>query len=504
MVRGPGRGGLPLASRMGMITVAALAPAVPAGQQGDGLALPLCARSLGAPAARAALADAEGCAESEDGLCLQPGLLQTGTRLRPPIEWAAQLDGESYAEAEEGPCMQPGFLQTGGALLTPEGNATLLPLPVPEGAWELGDVGRTASPEHPAMIAVHAVRLLGQQAAVQAVGSATTMLIVVLPLLVVLALCGCCLLRSREGPGDVGRSAWDPAGGKLLDQPPAKGRPGPGRSPGPSTHSLPPRGGPQQAQRPQTHGAIGFSRVPEESGQLAPSPAARPTVGSSGAASAPILCRSLVLPNLESVFNISAEALLSRRLGNLQIKGASERTLLECAVQERQLSIRSVGNDARPRATVRKDGGALNIYGREDSFFGSLEAASGPNDCGLVQDGEVRMKVLAEPGGQLQFRAFAMDGQQLAAGGCVHGEWRLQVRANADAILITSCVLAMIFFSPAARSSIATPVSTTPQPSISRQPTPQASASVSRSPPPPAHPHAPGSRTSPHPPVRRP
>ncbi|CAK0865387.1 unnamed protein product [Prorocentrum cordatum] len=318
--------------------------------------------------------------------------------------------------------MLPGLLQTGGALLAPAGLAAPLPPAAPEGAWEMGGVGPVASPLPPAMIAVHAVRLLGRQAAVQAVGSATAMLVVVLPLMAVLALCGCCLLRSREGPGHAGRGAWDPAGGKLLDQASAKGRPGPGRSPGPSTHSLPPRagGGPQQPQRPQTQGAVGLAGAHAEEGAppraaLAAAPSARPSLGPAGAASAPILCRSLVLPNLESVFNISAEALLNHRLGNLQIKGASERTLLECAVQERQLSIRSVGNDARPRATVRKDGGALNIYGREDSFFGSLEAASGPNDCGLVQDVPA---VLAEPGGQLQFRAFAMDGQQLAAGGC--------------------------------------------------------------------------------------
>lgn len=388
--------------------------------------------------------------------------------------------------------MQPGLLQTGGSLVTREANATLLPLAAPEGAWELGGLGRAASPEPPAMIAVHAVRLLGRQAAVQAVGSATTMLIVVLPLLVVLALCGCCLMRSRDGPADLGPSA-----GKMLDQQQMRGRPGPARSPGPSMHSLPPRAGGRPSERPQT-----FKGVEEGTPQVPGTTiSARPTVGSSGAASAPILCRSLVLPNLESVFNINAEALQSRRLGNLQIKGASERTLLECAVQERQLSIRSVGNDARPRATVRKDGGALNIYGREDSFFGSLEAASGPNDCGLVQDGEVRMKVLAEPGGALQFRAFAMDGQQLAAGGCVNGEWRLQVRANADAILITSCILAMIFFSPAARASIAgaTPMHMSPAA------TPHA---VSRSPPPQsAHLRGPGpgsSRISPPPPGRRP
>jgi len=149
---------------------------------------------------------------------------------------------------------------------------------------------------------------------------------------------------------------------------------------------------------------------------------------------------------------------------------------------------------------VHQDGRQKCYCTQHGSFFGSLEAASGPNDCGLVQDGEVRMKVLAEPGGQLQFRAFAMDGQQLAAGGCVGGEWRLQVRANADAILITSCILAMIFFTPAARSSIVpTPVSAARSP----QATPQA---VSRSPPlQPMH-RAPGppSRTSPQLPGRRP
>jgi hypothetical protein len=164
------------------------------------------------------------------------------------------------------------------------------------------------------------------------------------------------------------------------------------------------------------------------------------------------------------------EALANRRFGNVSIKGASARSLLEASIQERQLSLRSVGSDAKPRVIITREGRQLNIYGRDEKLFGTLEPASGPNDCALLVDGQVKLKVLAEPGPELQFRAFATDGRQVAAAGSSGADWTLQVKANVDAILIAACMLSMIFFVSASAAATPHVSSRSPPPAAARSP----------------------------------
>ncbi|CAK0893382.1 unnamed protein product, partial [Prorocentrum cordatum] len=152
-----------------------------------------------------------------------------------------------------------------------------------------------------------------------------------------------------------------------------------------------------------------------------------------------------------------------------------------------QLTMRSLGSDAKPRVTITREGRQLKIYGRDERLFGTLEPVSGPNDFALLVDGQVKMKVLAEPGPELHFRAFATSGRAVAAAGSSGAEWTLQVKANVDAILIAACMLSMIFFAPTVAA--AAPKGAAKSPAYVS----------SRSPPPAAMRAPPGGSTSPRP-----
>jgi hypothetical protein len=127
--------------------------------------------------------------------------------------------------------------------------------------------------------------------------------------------------------------------------------------------------------------------------------------------------------------------------------------LLEISIQEAngqwQLQISSVGCGDEPRAMIEMgsaDKSSVKIYGRGKQYFGSLENGDRPNECNLVIQGDVQMKVLSEPSPDMQYRAVLVDGRQIATAGRFGQSWRLQVKPNADAVLIATCMLSMIFF----------------------------------------------------------
>jgi len=190
---------------------------------------------------------------------------------------------------------------------------------------------------------------------------------------------------------------------------------------------------------------------PQRTPPFSPPPSA--AAASSTHADLPILCPSLVLPNMESRFCIAMEALQTLRPGTIAMTGTSGRALLEISIQETNgrwhLQISSVGCGDEPRAMIEMssaDKSSVKIYGRGRQYFGSLEHGQKPNECNLVIQGEVQMKVLAEPGSDLQYRAILVDGRQIATAGRFAQSWRLQVKPNADAVLIATCMLSMVFF----------------------------------------------------------
>lgn len=438
MGRAPGCEGLRPASRAGVLVVSVLAPACLACQRADGCGPPARARGLSLPAPPAvpgcaAPADGEGDPWAADGACMHTDLLQRGALLSQGLLEGPLAHGAAGRRNASG-----GTARSGAAALP-----TSLPTMIGLGAELLAEEWQ------------------GRRGA--AGGGSEILLVFIVPVLLIVPICvtcGWCFSSPRhlhEGPAGFGQQAADSASGKQLAWLPGdKPRFPKGSVQDALASSLPP-----------THASLGATYP----GYAATVGAyAAPAASDTPPAAAPILCQTLVLPNLESCFHISAESLRSRRPGILEIKGTSKRTLLEAYVQDQQLDISSLGNDTRPRVTIRWEGRVLMVHGRGDSPFGSLEPQTGPNDYALIRGGEARMKVLAEPGQGLQLRAFAVDGRQLASAGCVGPEWRLTVKANADAILIAACMLAMTFLStraPVSQTPRSGRAAGTPQPSMS-------------------------------------
>jgi hypothetical protein len=290
--------------------------------------------------------------------------------------------------------------------------------------------------------------------------SSGTLLTGTLVLLLACALVYCCLAQ-RRSPTE--RSV-DPAAGKLLGQQAGKaqrasealGR----RSPGdPFGREVPLHPSDEQPEASQRHRDLPPASAASLPGALPTTresyfqggPAGLHSAPASGATAVPVLCQALLLPSMESRFCISVEALQRGfRRGSLDIMGTSGKKLLELVMQDpggkRQLQICSVGSH-EPRVIVEVHTvSSMKIYGQGKTFFATLDTGSNPNECVLVHDEEAKVKLMAEPGPEMQFRVITADGQHLAAAGRSGTLWMLQVKPNTDAILIASCVLSMIVF----------------------------------------------------------
>lgn len=468
------------------------------------------------------LADGEGCAEAEEGRYLHPGLLQTGHRLtsagEPTSEGAvkaspvldsppalaapgppdtANVSRPSAGDASDGVWVALASSWRSSATLLEAfasrwrgGANRTLASPAPLDPVMLTDLGKPFSEERMR----HAVAL-------RTGSGSSTIVVMALGLLCVFAVGICCMLRGPRTPQeDVRSRRQDPATGKLLSQQAGAGYSGkkspPGglgsRSPGPgavafahgvqddyhapgvsSAATSLPGASPQQLQQRQARG-------PSSAHSAAP-------VVSSTPAELPALCPSLLLPNMESRFCIAMEALQTLRPGTIAMTGTSGRALLEISIQEAHgvwtLQISSMGCGDEPRAIIEMspaDKSSVKIYGRAKQYFGSIEHGDRPNECNLIVEGEVQMKVLSEPGPDLQHRAVLVDGRQIATAG--RGpprmqEWRLQVKPNADAVLIATCMLSMIFFGMGQQSRASVGAAPTVRQSTSRTSPPIASRS---------------------------
>eukprot|EP00929_Paragymnodinium_shiwhaense_P006886 TRINITY_DN110837_c0_g1_i1.p1 TRINITY_DN110837_c0_g1~~TRINITY_DN110837_c0_g1_i1.p1 ORF type:complete len:525 (+),score=114.37 TRINITY_DN110837_c0_g1_i1:178-1752(+) len=198
----------------------------------------------------------------------------------------------------------------------------------------------------------------------------------------------------------------------------------------------------------------------------------------------PAVCPSLILPNTEAKFVISMEALLRPELtgGRLDIKGSSGRKLLSAELANSGdgrlcLSLASVGCEDTPRARIfspapgRTD---MELLGKGNSFYGSLQPNGSPTSFVLLYEGEAVLHVQIVDSASFRIVVCSKDGVQLGhsertLGGPGGSEvLRLNVRRGVDAVLVVSCVLAMVLVhggsphggsspSPSLRTSMAPP-----------------------------------------------
>lgn len=185
-------------------------------------------------------------------------------------------------------------------------------------------------------------------------------------------------------------------------------------------------------------------------------------------AGVPAVCPHLILPNNEARFMIGMGALSRTSAGMLDVKGTSGRTLLSASIGEegnrRCLQLASVNCERDPRTRIlaplpgAEGRGVLEVYGKQNRFYGTIEPLPGVHEstasarfllrCGtrpvmIIEQHDLR---------DFAMEAFSMDRQRLGSAGRAPGEpgdnWKLTVSPGSDAILIVSCMLAMILLRP--------------------------------------------------------
>lgn len=220
----------------------------------------------------------------------------------------------------------------------------------------------------------------------------------------------------------------------------------------------------------------------------------------------PPIAPSLILPKTEARFMVPLDGLLGPVPATLDIAGTSGRKLLHAAVRDEQdgsrvVALSSVGCEDEPRATIARGprsepGAPLTIYGRNKKLYGRFEP-SGSGQGTVVVDGKPVMLIEQGDSSELRLTATMPDGRALAdarrggfpsshtpdasRGGFPSSHdpgqparnrmndgayWTLKVKPGADAILIASCMLAVILLRP---FSVPTPTSHTVSPFVSGQ-----------------------------------
>jgi hypothetical protein len=186
----------------------------------------------------------------------------------------------------------------------------------------------------------------------------------------------------------------------------------------------------------------------------------------------PPICPSLILPHTEARFMIQMDHLLRQTTGPVNILGTSGRKLLHALVCDspdgrRCLMLASCGCEDDPRTcifTPTDTSQALEVFGKAGKFYGWLELP-GRNQGVLLYSGdagEQKPVLQIEMGNpqDLRMSASTMDGRLLASAGRNVGvgsqqfssqgsdSWKMQVKPGVDAVLITSCMLALILLRP--------------------------------------------------------
>lgn len=186
----------------------------------------------------------------------------------------------------------------------------------------------------------------------------------------------------------------------------------------------------------------------------------------------PPICPSLILPHNEARFVAQMAQLKRSWVGSLDILGTSGKKLLNALVcdgpdNRRCLILASCGCEDDPRTCIFTPAdptdpqAGLEIFGKSGKFYGWLEFPGG-NQALLVHsgdDGQTNRVLQIDMGSapkDLRMCASAMDGKLLASAGrsavgqTAEGKdtWKLEVKPGTDAVLITSCMLALIMLEP--------------------------------------------------------
>lgn len=179
----------------------------------------------------------------------------------------------------------------------------------------------------------------------------------------------------------------------------------------------------------------------------------------------PPLCASLILSKTEARFLVPLEGLVHSRgdLVNLDIRGTSGSKLMHATMEagpngQLVLALFLVGCEHDPRAIIQAaTPTVLEIYGRGKRFYGTIELLT-LNNSVVKYEGVPVMTVDRADSHALSLTASSM-GQVLACGstpppigsskgGSDSDSWGLKVKPGADAILIMSCMLAMMLLQP--------------------------------------------------------
>lgn len=217
----------------------------------------------------------------------------------------------------------------------------------------------------------------------------------------------------------------------------------------------------------------------------------------------PPICPSLILPHTEARFMIQMDQLLKLKTGPVSILGTSGRKLLHALVcdspdSRRCLMLASCGCEDDPRTCIftpqrEERSQALEVFGKTGKFYGWLEF-QGRNQAVLSYsgtDGDQKPVLQIEMSNQqdLRMSASTMDGRILASAGKSVGAvsqqlegsdaWKMQVKPGVDAVLITSCMLALILFGPGSQERLSMGGASTvggTTPSLRPHPSPSPSA----------------------------
>jgi hypothetical protein len=168
----------------------------------------------------------------------------------------------------------------------------------------------------------------------------------------------------------------------------------------------------------------------------------------------PPICPRLILASTTARFLISMSSLVNP--GEiLELKGATGRALLRAAVDATDGNVRSLAlssvTEEEPLCTVRVEGaaaGKLDILCRYQQTYGVMVIHSIGHATVRVR-GEAIMDIKCSDadfgrGPNFKMIATAMDGRQLGTGVPEHDNWKLSVAPGGDAVLICSCMLALV------------------------------------------------------------
>eukprot|EP00928_Gymnodinium_smaydae_P049603 TRINITY_DN3330_c0_g1_i2.p1 TRINITY_DN3330_c0_g1~~TRINITY_DN3330_c0_g1_i2.p1 ORF type:complete len:529 (+),score=83.68 TRINITY_DN3330_c0_g1_i2:915-2501(+) len=190
----------------------------------------------------------------------------------------------------------------------------------------------------------------------------------------------------------------------------------------------------------------------------------------------PPICPALVMPNTETRFLIKMDDLQRIKVGSLEITGNSGRALLTATISASppgsqelaRLSIASIGCTADPRTTLivlRPSPGSPSpahiLIGKDEEAYGTFEIGSIPPFRSLLKHQGIPVMHLEMTNmANFSIIAYSMEGATLCTSGPKEQNlnpptgdsnmmWRMQVKPGADAVLITTCMLAMMVFGAA-------------------------------------------------------